>query len=423
MMRFLAVLAAGLAGAAVSSGGSWVHFLWSAPLIVGSAFLIAWGAEALQFMVSQGLALAMLAWLQTLPEFAVEADIAWNAARRTPNYDDSLVTANFTGSIRLLMGFGMPTVFFIRALARKGKEVGEIVLDPFHSVEIVSLFPPTLYFFFIVYRGRLDLLDSVVLLGFYVMYMWLLLKMPPEEEDESVEELPWVARNVLKRGRIGRIAGVGGIFVVGGLILYLCVHPFLNSLQALALLAGISPYFFIQWIAPFMSEFPEKVSAYGWAMKPGKAKMGLMNFLSSNLNQMTMLVAMIPIVYALSSGRWNAPILFTEDQKEEVLLTACQAALCMVLLFNMKFEWWEAVGMFVLWLLQFTSLMWEQKVGLPEHAIRHYSVFAYLGWTALEIFLALLNLRRWDFPFRMGKRGSPAPHNGGPLDNPKKAAP
>jgi cation:H+ antiporter len=409
MMRILAGVALGVAGAAVSSGGTWVHFLWSAPLIVAAAFLIAWGAEALQFMVSQGLALAMLAWLQTLPEFAVEADIAWNAARHTEGYSDALVTANFTGSIRLLMGFGMPTVYFIRAWRhRKEKTVEKaIVLDPFHSVEIVSLFPPTIYFFFIVYRGRLDLLDSVVLLGFYFMYMWLLLKMPPEEEGESVDELPWVSRLVMKRGKIGRVAGVIAIFVGGGVILYLCVHPFVNSLQSLAALVGISGYFFIQWIAPFMSEFPEKVSAYGWAMKEGKAKMGLMNFLSSNINQMTMLVAMIPIVYALSSGKWNSPILLSEDQKEEVLLTASQAALCMVLLFNMKFEWWEAVGMFVLWIIQFTSMIWEDDLGLAAHTVRRWSVFANLGWTSLEIFLALIKVRHWDFPFRMRARRGP----------------
>lgn len=410
MMRFLVPLAAGLAGAAATSQGSWVHFLWSAPLIVGAAFLIAWGAEAMQFMVSQGLALAMLAWLQTLPEFAVEADIAWNAARHTPGYSDALVTANFTGSIRLLMGFGMPMVYFIRAWNQRKNQAAEpaITLDPFHSVEIVSLFPPTIYFFFIVYRGRLDLLDSVVLLGFYVMYMVLLLKMPPEEEDESVEDLPFVSRVVLRRGRIGRVVGVVAIFLGGGAILWLCVHPFVNSLQALAGLVGISGYFFIQWIAPFMSEFPEKVSAFGWAMQPGKAKMGLMNFLSSNINQMTMLVAMIPIAYALSSGRWNAPILFTDDQKEEVLLTASQAALCMVLLFNMKFERWEAIGMFVLWIVQFTAMIWEDDLGMQAHTVRHYSVFVNLGWTVLEVFLALIKVRHWDFPFRMGARRRPA---------------
>jgi len=405
MMRIVVGAALALAAAAVASEGSWVDFLWSAPLIVGSAFLIAWGAEALQFMVSQGLALALLAWLQTLPEFAVEADIAWGAGKGKNPVSE--MTANFTGSIRLLMGFGMPMVYFIRAwMQRKNKSAEKAIsLDPFHSVEIVSLFPPTIYFFFIVYRGRLDLLDSVVLLGFYAMYMWLLLKMPPEKEDESVEELPLVSRLVLKRGKVGRVFGVGAIFLGGGLILYLCVHPFLDSLRALSLIAGIQGYFFIQWIAPFMSEFPEKVSAFGWAAQEGKAKMGLMNFLSSNINQMTMLVAMIPIVYCLSMGKWNAPIFFNEDQREEVLLTASQAALCMVLLFNMKFEWWEAVGMFVLWIVQFTSMIWEDDLGMRAHTVRHYSVFVNLGWTALEIFLALIKVRRWDFPFRMRASG------------------
>ncbi len=93
----------------------------------------------------------------------------------------------------------------------------------------------------------------------------------------------------------------------------------------------------------------------------------------------------------------------------------------MVLLFNMRFEWWEAVGMFVLWIIQFTSMIWEDDIGLATHTIRHYSVFANLGWTALEIFLALLKIRRWDFPFRMGKPLPDVPHNVPPLDNRKNS--
>ena len=55
--------------------------LWTFPSILLSAFVIAWGAEAAQFLISQGLALAILAWLQTMPEFAVEAVIAWQAGK------------------------------------------------------------------------------------------------------------------------------------------------------------------------------------------------------------------------------------------------------------------------------------------------------------------------------------------------------
>src|SRR2546426_10492120 len=64
-----------------TAGGSAMSALWTFPSILASAFLVAWGAEAAQFLISQGLALAILAWLPTLPEFAVEAVIAWDAGR------------------------------------------------------------------------------------------------------------------------------------------------------------------------------------------------------------------------------------------------------------------------------------------------------------------------------------------------------
>ena len=47
--------------------------LWTAPAILVSALMIAWAAESAQYFVAQGFALAILAWMQTLPEFAVEA--------------------------------------------------------------------------------------------------------------------------------------------------------------------------------------------------------------------------------------------------------------------------------------------------------------------------------------------------------------
>src|SRR5439155_2644249 len=75
-VRFLKLLAP-----ATQAGGTALAALWTFPSMLLSAFLVAWAAEAAQFLISQGLALAILAWLQTLPEFAVEAVIAWEAGR------------------------------------------------------------------------------------------------------------------------------------------------------------------------------------------------------------------------------------------------------------------------------------------------------------------------------------------------------
>jgi hypothetical protein len=66
--------------------------------------------------------------------------------------------------------------------------------------------------------------------------------------------------------------------------------------------------------------------------------------------------------------------------------------------------------MFVLWLVQFTSLFWEQRVGLEQHTIRTWSIHAYQAWTALEVLLAAFRVRHWDFPFRIGRRPPPAAH-------------
>src|ERR1051325_7117967 len=93
-------LAAGAGATAATSA------FWTFPTVLASALLIAWGAEAAQFLISQGLALAILAWLQTLPEFAVEAVIAWQAGTVVASapgspaaiHATSLMTANFTGS-------------------------------------------------------------------------------------------------------------------------------------------------------------------------------------------------------------------------------------------------------------------------------------------------------------------------------------
>jgi len=165
---------------------SW-NAAWTGPLVVFAAFFVTWGAEAAQFLMSQGLALAILAWLQTLPEFAIEADLAWNAARGTPNYSVSLVTANFTGSIRIIMGFGMPVVYFIYShfWSPARRRFKAIELEPFHSVEVISLLPPVIYFVFILYKGSLDLVDSIVLLGLYALYLGILLKMPPKTKKKS----------------------------------------------------------------------------------------------------------------------------------------------------------------------------------------------------------------------------------------------
>ena len=345
-----AIRTAWAAAAAKAAGGGAAGAaaaLWTFPSVLFSAFVIAWAAEAAQFFMSQGLALAVLAWLQTLPEFAVEADIAWR--QEVPN-----MLANFTGSLRLLVGLGWPMIFAVASVAhrrRTGQWLKEIVLEEEHSVEVVGLLAPIAYFLFVWWKASLTVWDSVVLIAIYLGYLYLLNRVPPRDKEEA-EELGWVPRKAMALRPGLRGAAITGLFVGGGVILYYVTHPFVDSLKALALTVGISEFVFIQWVAPFLSEFPEKVSAYKWAATVRQAPMALMNMVSSNINQWTVLAAMIPIVYSLSTGRLMA-VPFDGMHRHEVLLTILQSLLGMVLLVNMRYSAVEALGIFVLWVVQF----------------------------------------------------------------------
>lgn len=350
------------------------HALWTFPAVILAAMMIAWGAECAQFFVSQAMALAVLAWLQTLPEFAVEAVIAWEAGRDPEKLH--LVTANFTGSLRLFVGLGWPMVFFVQAFLGnkkfKRKKWEGIPLEEEHAIAVVSLLPPLAYFLYIWAKGTLDGFDGVILILMYAIYLFLLTKLPSQDQ-EKVEDLGRLPKKVMGLNGKIRVMAIVGLFLAGGIILAVTVEPFLHSMLSLALILGISQFVFVQWVAPFLSEFPEKVSAFYWAKTVVRAPMGLANFVSSSVNQWTVLTGMIPFVYALSVGSFQ-PIPFDEHQRLEILLTVVQSFLGFLFLASMDFRALEAVGLFVLWFSQFI-----------QPAIREEILVVYLVWIGWEI--------------------------------------
>lgn len=357
--------------------------LWTFPAIILAAMLIAWAAECGQFYISQGLALALLAWIQTLPEFAVEAVIALSAAKDPSQMH--LITANFTGSLRLFVGLGWPMVYFTavffsrKAVTRRG--FWTIEMEDEHSIAILSLLPALFYFLVIYFKKTLNVWDGAVLTGIYGVYLWLLFKIPPHDKEE-IQDLGRVSRFVMSLKNPFNVAGIAVLFVTGGLLLWVSAHPFLHSMLALAVSLGVSQFVFVQWVAPFLSEFPEKLSAFHWARTVKKAPMALTNFVSSSINQWTVLVATVPFIYAFGLGRVE-PIVFDGHQRAEILLTIVQSYLGFLFLASMDFAWWEAVGLFVLWAVQFF---------IP--AIREEITWVYGAWALIETGRLLLNYKK-----------------------------
>ena len=365
--------------------------LWTAPALLVAAMLIAWAAESAQFFIAQGFALAILAWLQTLPEFAVEAVLAWK--QQVP-----LLMANLTGALRLLTGLGWPMIYCTAALfhrARRKKPLGQVVLADEHCVEVVGLLAAMAYVVFVWWKASLNILDAAVLIAIYTAYLVILQRMPATEA-EGIDDLETVPRAIVTARREIRAATIILFFVGGGALIYYVAEPFLASLLAISASLGIPYFIFVQWVAPFVSEFPEKVSAFYWARTVERASVALMNMVSSNINQWTLLAAMLPITYSISRGAPSA-IPLDNRQQLELLMTLGQSLLGAIFLVDMKLAWWEASGLFVLWGIQFAFSPIAPGAGVPgflaEH-IHEWVTAAYLLWAAVEIARLLAGRRR-----------------------------
>ncbi len=338
--------------------------------VILSAFVIGWAAETAQVYLSRALALSVLAWLQTSPEFAVEATIAWNQQR-------DLMIANLTGSLRLLLGLGWPMVFgvyFTSTYFREKRFVKRIVLSKDDSLTVLFLFISILYFFVIWGKASLVWYDSVVLTGIYVAYLLLTMRLPPGLDEDDEHDLPWIGKKIVAlESRFARNASILALFAVGGIALYFSAHPFVDALQRWSVSLGISTFVFVQWVAPFLSEFPEKVTAFQWALQQKKAPLAVMNFVNSNLNQWTLLAAMLPIIFGISLGRFDG-IHFSEFQEHEILLTLAQALVGALLILDLEFSVLDAALIFILWVAQFISA-----------DLRHTITNIYFVWAGIEV--------------------------------------
>ncbi len=344
-----------------------------AALIIAGSLIIAWAAESSEVMISQGLALAFVALIQIFPEFMIEATIAW--ARDIPN-----MLSNFTGANRILIGIGWPLVFFTMmafSLKKNKKLIKEINLEKEHSIEVIFLMIATVYSFLILLRGSLSLFDAVFMILLYATYLFITSKLPHVQDENLISGIP---KKISSMPRPHAIITIVIMFLFGGAILFFVAEPFYNHSLIIATTLGLSQFLFLQWVAPFLSEFPEKTSAFYWASTIKKAPMAIMNLISSILSQWTLLLAMLPIVFSISSGAVSSiplstPIAGTSfTLATEFLLTIATSLYASIFLLKMRFTLVEATSLLALWIIQF---IWVSS--------RPTLILVYFGLSVLEI--------------------------------------
>ncbi len=322
--------------------------------VVGAAFLLAWGAEALQLDISQGLALAVLALIAVLPEYAVDFTFALKAGEDPDKYAP-LALANMTGGNRLLIGIGWSLVVLLAAwritrIARTQGYTGpletDVTLDRPHAIEIAFLAVASIYSLTLPLKRTLSPVDTVLLVGLFVWYAVRISRAPAEEPHlvgpaELIGRLPTATRRAV----------VALMLFGSAAVILISAEPFADSLVKTGEQFGIDTFLLVQWVAPLASEAPELLVAglFAWRLNTNA---GLGALVSSKVNQWTLLVGTLPLVFSISAGALSGlPI--DALQREELFLTAAQSIFAVAVLTNRSISVREALALMALFLTQF----------------------------------------------------------------------
>lgn len=313
--------------------------------ILAAAFLLSWGAETAEMDISQGLALAIIAIIAVLPEYAVDFILAWKAGADPAEAERGLAVANMTGGNRLLIGVGWPLVFFLFLYRTR---LRELVVDRERSLELTFLAVATAYVISIPLRSHITVIDTIVLVSLFVMYMFFTSRVETEEV-----ELVGPARAIGALQAAPRRAVVVVLLCYSAAAIFASAEPFADSLVHVGERFGINEFFLIQWLAPLASESPEVLVACLLAWR-GRAAAGMGVLISSKVNQWTLLIGTLPIAFLVSAGEFGftSGLPLNARQQDEIFLTAAQSAFAIAVFANLRMSRIEAATLFALFATQ-----------------------------------------------------------------------
>ncbi|MDE2687453.1 MAG: sodium:proton exchanger [Chloroflexota bacterium] len=397
--------------------------------IVGGAFLLSWAAEVAQMDISASLAIAVLAFIAVLPEYMIEATLAWNAGESYSQLgvagssgvtkEMSLVAANVTGSNRLLVGLGWSAVIILFWLRRrKGFDMRGLL-----TLEMPMLLVATLLTLIVAFTKSIPIWLAVVCIGAYIFYLW-------RSSTQEAKEPELIGAGAMIAGfrPLYRRMWVLALFIYSAAVIVIAAEPFVVGLQATGEQLGVSEFLLIQWIAPLASESPEIIVAVLFALRANPDG-GLTTIISSQVNQLTLLVGSIVVVFSISAG---APLTFPLDyfepsnffvrlaspfglQASEFLFTAAMAAFAMLLASTRIVKLWHGLtlfAIFVAYLVALWALNFFGGIDTENVPLRMWSSVIVFTLAAL---LVALNWRRVVYIFK----GVPHPATTGIAANAK----
>ena len=343
----------------------------------GGAFLLSWAAEVAQLDFSASFAIAVLALIAILPEYTIEAVLAWDAGN---SFDTSTgkvteemerVAANVTGANRLLIGIGWSAVILIFWVKRRA------VLDMRGQLglEMTMLLIATLITFAIFFMEQVHMVVAFVLIGIYLVYLWITSRQAAEEP-----ELMGPALLVGSLPKTQRRLGVAVLFIYAAAVILVAAEPFVEALIHTGEDIGVDEFILIQWVAPLASESPEIIVAVLFSLRANPTA-GLTTLISAEVNQLTLLVGSMVVIFSMSVGEvLSFPL--DDRQSAEFLLTSSVSIFAIILIAPRLLSWGSGAVLLGLFVIHLPFVETNQRI------------FFALLYLALAAGLVVLDRRR-----------------------------
>jgi cation:H+ antiporter len=379
--------------------------------------MLAWGAETAEKDVPRAFAIAVLAVLAVAPEYAVDALYAFGAgdggataeacAQFTKTeiengvtpvaaacHDANLAIANMTGANRILIGLGWSGIAVFTVL-RSGSDEdpnvdtdggfleSSVSIDRDLALEIVFLLVATAVAFTVPLNGGVGIMDTLVLVGIYIAYITIIVRGDVEEHEEQVGVPAYLQAKPFVLRAFSSIF----LFLYSGFIIYVAVHPFAHGLELIGEAAGVPPFFMIQWIAPLASESPELI-VVAYLVNKARSTAGFNALISSKLNQWTLLIGTIAVVYSIGLGSIGS-LPFDSKQSAEIWITAAQSLFAIAIITNFEVSIREALVLLVLFVSQVVA-EYAAILTMSAEAAHDFSIAILYGYTGLYVALALV---------------------------------
>ena len=382
--------------------------------IIGAAFLLSWAAEVAQMDVSASFAIAILALVAVMPEYMVEAVLAWDAGESYRQLQVaegevpkamSLAAANVTGANRLLIGVGWSAVIIIFWLKqRSGFDMRGLL-----TLELPMLVVATLLTIIVAFTKMIPIWLAVLFIGVYIFYLW---RSSTQESEEP--ELLGAAAIIGSFRPVYRRLWVAGLFIYSAAIILIAAEPFVHGLRDTGASLGISEFLLIQWLAPLASESPEIIVAVLFSLR-ANPNGGLTTLISSQVNQLTLLVGSIVVVFSISSGQLlSFPLDYFEGgfverlrgpfglQSSEFLLTAAASTFAILLISTRIIKLWHGIALLGIFAAYMVILLAFPDIFGGKDDVENVPLRL---WASIIIFtlaalLVALNWRRVVYVFR-----------------------